>query len=253
MSTLKSRTTQTLLALLAAATGLQGREPCSDPLQSLERQLREQRQTPCDGGGRIRCGSENSDLQPPAARENRVVYLGDQVTDVGYRGSGDFVSDQSWPSRASAGQTTDQVLVRPLQDVIDVCPKVVGILVGVNDIAGFDGTSNEELILDNLLSMSGTSPANGIRVVLVSGRPACCCFTKSTALQRRQERIPEVNELIQKHCAGGGAVCLEYYSAMADGDNLKQDLTSESVLPNNAGYRAMAPPAEKAVTESLHR
>lgn len=90
-------------------------------------------------------------------------------------------------------------------------------------------------------------------MVLVSGTPACCCFTKSTAFQRWEERIPEVNELIQKPCAGGGAVYLEYRSAMADGDNLKQELTSESVLPNNARYRVMALLAEIAVAESLRR
>jgi lysophospholipase L1-like esterase len=253
MSTLKSRTTQRLLALLAAAAGLRGREPCSDPLQSLERQSTEQRQTPCDWGGRIRCGSNNSDLQPPAAGENRVVYFGDQVTDVGYRGSADFLSDRSWLNRGSATQITDQVLVRLRQDVIDLYPKVVGILVGVNYIGGAHGNSPEEMILDNLMSMSGIAPANGIRVLLVSATPVCSCSTKSTGFQRWQGRIAEANELIQKHCAGAGAVHLEYYSAIADGGNSNRELTSESVLPNNAGYRVTALLAEKAVAESLHR
>ena len=87
MSTLKSRITQTLLALVAAATGLRGQEPCSDLLQSLERQLTEQRQAPYDRGGLIRCGTDNSGWHPPTAGENRVVYFGDQITDVGYRGA----------------------------------------------------------------------------------------------------------------------------------------------------------------------
>src|SRR6516225_3122102 len=126
-------------------------------------------------------------------------------------------------------------------------------LVGVNDIALFDGTSIEEMIFDNLMSMSGIAPATPIRVVLASGTPVCSCFTKSTAFQRWQEPIPEVNELVQKHCAGGGAVYLEYDSAMADGNNLKQALTSESVLPNNTGYGVMALLAEEAVADSLHR
>ena len=109
------------------------------------------------------------------------------------------------------------------------------------------------MILDNLMSMSGIAPATRIRAVLASGRPVCSCFTKSTAFQRWQEPIPEVNELIQKHCSGGGAVYLENDSAMANGNNLKQELTSESVLPNNTGYGAMALLAEEAVADSLHR
>ena len=40
---------------------------------------------------------------------------------------------------------------------------------------------------------------------------------------------------------------------MADGNNLKQELTSESVLPNNTGYGVMALLAEEAVADSLHR
>ena len=253
MSTLKSRITQTMLALVAAATGLRGQEPCSDLLQSLERQLTEQAQTPYDWGGPIRCGTDNSGWHPPTAGENRVVYFGDQVTDVGYRRSADSFSGQSSLNPGIAGQTTDQVLIRFRRDVIDLCNKVAVNLVGVNDIALFDGTSIEEMILDNLMSMSGIAPATRIGVVLASGTPVCSCFTKSTAFQRWQEPIPEVNELIQKHCAGGGAVYLEYDSAMADGNNLKQELTSESVLPNNTGYGVMALLAEEAVADSLHR
>lgn len=252
MSTLKSRITQTMLALVAAATGLRGQEPCSDLLQSLERQLTEQTQTPYDWGGLIRCGTDNSGWHPPTAK-NRIAYFGDQVTDVGYRGRADFFSGQSSLNPGIAGQTTDQVLIRFRRDVIDLCNKVAVNLVGVNDIALFDGTSIEEMILDTLMSMSGIAPATHIRVVLASGTPVCSCFTESTAFQRWQEPIPEVNELIQKHCASGGAVHLEYDSAMADGNNLKQELTSESAWPNNTGYGVMTLLAEEAVADSLHR
>jgi hypothetical protein len=233
MSTLKSRMTQTMLALLAAATGLRGQEPCSDLLRSLERPLTEQRQTPYDWGGLIRCGTDNSGWHPPGAGENRVVYFGDQVTDVGYPGSADSFS-QSRPNPGIAEQTTDQVLIRFRRDVIDLYNHVEVNLVGVNDIVGI-------------------APATPIRVLLVSGTSVCSCFTKSTAFQRWQERIPEVDELIQKHCAGGGAIYLEYYSAMADGNSLKQELTCESVLPNNTGYGVMALLAEEAVADSLRR
>lgn len=212
MSTLKSHITQTVLALLAAATGLRGQEPCSDPLQSLARQLTEQRQRRLDSGGLIRCGTNNSDMYPPAAAENCGVYFGDQVTDVGYRGSAGVLSDQSWLNRGIAGRTTDQGLVRYRHDVIDLYNKVVVILVGAKGIAGFDGASTEEEILDNLISMSGIASADGIRVVLA---PVGSCFTKSTARQRWQERILEVSELIQRHCAGGSSICHEFDWAKA--------------------------------------
>jgi hypothetical protein len=247
MSTLQSRITQSVLALLATATGLRGQEPCFDPLQSLARHLTEKGQRRCDSGGLIRCGTDNSDVYPPAAGESCGVYFGDQVTDVGYRGSAGLLSDQSWLNRNIAGRTTDQGLVRFRQDVIDLYNKVVVILVGAKDIAGFDGALTEEEILDNLMSMSGIASADGIRVVLA---PVCSCFTKSTA---RWQRVPEVSELIERHCAGGCAIYLEFDWAKADGDNLRQEPTSDSVLTNNAGCRVMVLLAETAVGEALHR
>ncbi len=132
-------------------------------------------------------------------------------------------------------------------------PKAVVILAGLNDIAGLHGTFTEETTLDNLKSMTELAQVNGIRVVLASVTPVCDCFTKSTARQRWQERITELNELIRKYCARGSAVYLDYHSAMANDDNLKKDLTSDGVLPNDAGYSVMAPLAEKAVAEALKK
>ena len=56
---------------------------------------------------------------------------------------------------------------------------------------------------------------------------------------------------MRKYAAQSGAVYLDYYSAMADQDRLKKDLTSDGVLPNDAGYSVMAPLAEKAIAEAL--
>src|SRR5690349_22355342 len=239
-------TTKSVAALLAASAALWCQQPCADRVQSLERATR-------DWGGLIRYGSDNSELRPPAAGENRVVFLGDQITEFWSRGNPAFFSGNAWLNRGIAGQTTDQMLIRFRQDVIDLHPKAVVILAGINDIAGLHGTATEEMIVDNLMSMTELARANGIRVVLASVTPVCDCFAKGTARQRWQERIHEVNELIQKYSAGSGAVYLNYFSAMADDDNLKKELTSDGVLPNDAGYRIMAQLAEKAVAEALTR
>ena len=240
-------------AWLAAASALWCQQPCSDRAQSLERQIAAQTRAMRDWGGLIRYGSDNSELRPPAAGENRVVFLGDQITEFAGRGNANFFSEKSWLNRGIAGQTTDQMLIRFRQDVIDLHPKAVVILAGVNDIAGLHGAATEEMILDNLISMAELARANGIRVVLASLTPVCDCFTKGTARQRWQERIDEVNELIEKYCARSGAIFLNYFPAMADEGNLKKELTGDGVLPNEAGYRVMAPLVEKAVAEALAR
>jgi lysophospholipase L1-like esterase len=246
-------TSKFFLAWLAGASALWSQQPCSDRVQSLERQLTAQTRAMRDWGGLIRYGSDNSELRAPAAGESRAVFLGDQITEFGSRGNANFFSDKPWLNRGIAGQTTDQMLIRFRQDVIDLHPKAVVILAGVNDIAGLHGAATEEMILDNLMSMAELARANGIRVVLASLTPVCDCFTKGTARQRWQERINEVNELIQKYCARSGAVYLNYFSAMAGGGNSQKELTSDGVLPNDAGYRVMAALAERAVAEALAR
>jgi len=150
------------------------------------------------------------------------------------------------------------MLVRFRQDVVSLHPKAVVILGGLNDIAGLHGFATEEMILDNLMSMTEIAKANGIRVVLASVTPVCDCFDKAAGRRRWQERITEVNELIEKYCAQSGAVYLDYYSAMVqdrkkDDDNLKKDLTTNGVVPNDAGYSVMAPLAARAVSEALKK
>ena len=46
---------------------------------------------------------------------------------------------------------------------------------------------------------------------------------------------------------------LDYYSALAEGRNLRKELTKDGLLPNDAGYAAMAPLADKAIAEALKK
>jgi lysophospholipase L1-like esterase len=241
-----------LVALLVTGPIAYAQEACADRVQSLERQLAVERRALRDFGGLTRYGSDDSEVPSPAADEERVVFLGDQITEFWGR-SAPFFEGKRWLNRGIAGQTTDQMLVRFRQDVIGLHPKAVVIHAGLNDIAGLHGSATEEMILDNLTSMTELARANGIRVVLASVTPVCDCFRKSTERQRWQERISEVNELLRKYSAHSGAVYLDYYSAMADGENLKLRLTNDGVLPNAAGYGIMAPLAEEAITEALKK
>jgi lysophospholipase L1-like esterase len=233
-----------------AAAGLWAQVPAPDTsaarIKTLERTLR-------DYGGLIRYGSDNSELPPAPEGQDRVIFFGDQITDFWGRKTGKFFPDKAWLNRGIAGQTTDQMLIRFRQDVIALSPKVVVILAGLNDVAGLHGSSTEEMVLDNLTSMTELARVNGIRVVLASLTPVCNCFGQSAARERWQERIAETNELIEKYCAKSGATYLDYYSAMSHDNDLKKELTSDGVLPNDAGYAVMARLAEKAIQEASRK
>jgi lysophospholipase L1-like esterase len=197
---------------------------------------------PKDFGGLIRYGSENAELGPPKAGETRVVFLGDQVTDLwGEK----FFPGKPFLNRGIAGQTSAQMLVRFHQDVVAMKPKVVVIQAGMNDLL----VATEGVMADNFMSIA---KANGIRVVLASVTPVCDCYNKQTGL-RPQGKIISLNGWIRDFAARSGAVYLDYYSALAEGRNFRKELTDDGLLPNDAGYGVMAPLAEKAIAEALKK
>jgi lysophospholipase L1-like esterase len=203
-----------------------------------------------DWAGLTHYGSENAELRPPKPGEDRVVFLGDQITEQWGAGDGRFFPGKHYLNRGIRSQTTPQMLVRFRQDVISLKPKVVVILAGTNDIASYTGPSTEGMIAENITSMVELAKVNGIRVVLASVTPVCDCFKNQTAL-RPQGKIIGLNGWIKDYAARSGSVYLDYYSALADGRNFKKELTSDGLLPNAAGYAVMAPLAEKAVAEAL--
>ena len=79
--------------------------------------------------------AQNNQLQPPAANEDRVVFMGNSITEQWFEKNPDFFTSNNFVNRGIGGQTTPQMVLRFQQDVIALQPKVVVILAGTNDIA----------------------------------------------------------------------------------------------------------------------
>ena len=193
---------------------------------------------------------DNARLSRPQPGEHRVVFYGDSITDAWAAHFAAMFPGKPYVGRGISGQTTPQMLVRFRQDVIALDPAVVVILAGTNDIAGNTGPSTQVMIEDNLVSMVEIARANGIRVVLSSVLPA-------TAYRWRPgiepgPKIVALNAWMKQYCAENDVVYLDYHSAMADQhQGLGQELSGDGVHPNEAGYRLMAPMAERAIAEAL--
>jgi lysophospholipase L1-like esterase len=201
-----------------------------------------------DWAGLIRYGSENAELRAPKVNEDRVVFLGDQVTELWGQSKTGFFPGKPFLNRGIGGQTSAQMLVRFQQDVVALKPKAVVIQAGVNDLL----VSTEGVMADNYMSMMDIAKANGIHVVLASVTPVCDCYTKQTGL-RPQGKIIGLNGWIRDFAAKRGAVYLNYYGALAEGRDFKKELTNDGLVPNDAGYGVMAPLAEKAIAEALKK
>src|SRR5205809_7906969 len=71
---------------------------------------------------------ENAKLPPPGKDEQRVVFIGDSITDGWGRRTNDFFPGKPYVNRGISGQTTPQMLVRFRADVVALDPAVVVIL-----------------------------------------------------------------------------------------------------------------------------
>jgi lysophospholipase L1-like esterase len=198
-------------------------------------------------------------VTPPAPKEDRVVFMGDSITEGwGRKGNafmpdgGEFFPGKPYINRGISGQTTPQMLVRFRQDVIALNPKVAVILAGANDIAGNTGETTLAAIEDNLVSMSDLARANGIRVVLASVLP-CLDFWWRPG-QQPAEKIKALNDWIRDYAAKHGIPYVDYYSAMvSDKQGMRDDLSFDGVHPNKAGYDIMAPLAEAGIAAAIKR
>ena len=79
---------------------------------------------------------QNAQLPELAANENRIVFMGNSITEGWSNLQPSFFANPQYINRGISGQTTPQMLVRFRQDVIALEPSVVVILAGINDIAG---------------------------------------------------------------------------------------------------------------------
>jgi lysophospholipase L1-like esterase len=143
------------------------------------------------------------------------------------------------------------MLVRFRQDVIELKPRVVVIQGGTNDMTGIMGPGTDETIGENLRSMTELAKVIGIKVILASVTRVCDYVTTVQTVLRTHGKIIEVNDSIRDYATEADAVYLNYYSPLVNGRDFKRELTVDGLLPNDAGYAAMAPLAEKAIAEAL--
>jgi lysophospholipase L1-like esterase len=201
----------------------------------------------------------NAKVAGRAEGEQRVVFMGDSITDLWVLPRfGGFFPGKPYIGRGISGQTTPQMLVRFRADVIALRPLVVVILAGTNDIAGNTGPITLEETEGNLASMAELARANGIRVVLSSVMPVSNYGHDREGnpvdmrIKRPPEKILELNAWIKKYAAVNDHVYLDYFPAMVDEHGLlKNELSEDGLHPNAAGYAVMAPLAEKAVQLAL--
>ncbi len=183
--------------------------------------------------------SRYAEANAAVAKAPKAVLMGDSITDFWYRRDTAFFEAQNFAGRGISGQVTSQMLVRFRRDVIDLHPRYVVILAGINDIARNNGYISLENILGNLVSMCELARANKIRPVLCTLVPSDRCdwipeLTGVAAL------VTELNEMIRNYARQNHIPLVDYAKVLSDGNGVILDgVTKDSVHPVIEGYKLM--------------
>jgi lysophospholipase L1-like esterase len=214
---------------------------------------------------------DNEELKKRPGDPNRVVFMGDSITD--FWKLGDYFTDKPYLNRGIGGQTTPQMLVRMYPDVIDLKPAAMIVLAGTNDIAHNTGPETAEMIEENIMAMTELAQHHGIKVILCSVLPISDYpFLKQQAappavppagrgpqfprvrmtIGRPPADIVKLNGWMKDYAARVNAIYADYFTALVDEKGwLKDPLSTDGLHPNAEGYRIMAPIAAAAIEKAL--
>ena len=182
---------------------------------------------------------------------NRVVFMGNSITEGWSNFDKDFFINNPFVNRGISGQTTPQMLIRFRPDVVNLNPKAVVILAGINDIAGNTGPISLENTAENIISMAEIAKANNIKVYICSTLPAID-FPWSPGLEPGPKVI-KLNSILKNYCDQNNITYVDYFTSVADdkgGLKVPEYTTADDLVhPNLAGYKVM----EKIILSALEK
>lgn len=219
----------------------------------------------------------NQELLGQSVPEDRVVFMGDSITDI-------WKLDQYFPgkpyvNRGIGGQTTPQMLVRMYPDVIDLKPRVMVLLAGTNDIAHNTGPETAEMIEEDVMAMTELAQQHGIKVILCSITPISDYpylkqqseFAKNPPpppsgpppfggpmlrMKMTEGRPPadilKLNTWLKDYATQVHATYVDYFGDLVDEKGwLKEGVSNDGLHPNPDGYKVMAPIVDAAIQAAL--
>ena len=148
------------------------------------------------------------------------------------------------------GQTTAEMLARFRRDVIDLNPKAVVILAGINDIAQNNGAIKLENVFGNIVSMCELAKFNGIRVVLCSVLP-CDRFSWRPEI-KPAAAVAELNTMLRQYAAEHKIPYVDYHAALDNGSGgLDARISRDGCHPTLYGYTLMEPMVVEGINKAL--
>jgi lysophospholipase L1-like esterase len=218
----------------------------------------------------------NQQLKQQPVPANRVVFMGDSITD--FWNLAQYFPGKPYVNRGIGGQTTPQMLVRMYPDVLDLKPAVMVLLAGTNDVARNTGPATAEMIQQNIMAMTELAQHHGIKVILCSVLPvsdypylkqqnAPAGNATPNAAQgargaappsikmtegRPPADIQKLNSWMKDYAAKVNAIYADYFSVFVDEKGwLKDGYSADGLHPNAEGYKVMTEVLTAAIQKAL--
>lgn len=189
---------------------------------------------------------QNAELK--AAPE--VVFMGNSITDNWYRYDEIFFKNNNFADRGISGQTTAEMLVRFRKDVVELNPKAVVILAGINDIAQNNGPIKLENVFSNIVSMSELAKYHQIRVIFCSVLP-CNHFNWRPEIQPAED-VKRLNAMIKEYAVKNNITYVDYYTTLDNGEGgLSKELSNDGCHPKYNCYTMMEAMVTKGISKAL--
>lgn len=195
-----------------------------------------------DWAGKNRYHQSNLELMSREADPQRVVLMGNSITEFWMETHPQFFADNHLVGRGIGGQESYEMLARFRQDVLALSPRAVVINCGTNDIAENFCPYDEDITMDNIKSMTELALHNGITVILSSVLP-CDHFIWNRSVRNVPQKIRSLNARIMELAEQLSLPYIDYYNAMVynEGGAINPAYSEDGVHPNSLGYSVMEP------------
>ena len=163
--------------------------------------------------------------------QGAVVFLGDSITQGWGDGLGAVFPGVKVANRGISGDTTRGVLIRLKEDVLDLNPRAVVMLIGTNDL---EEKATPETIDSDFRLLIATLKAHNPKMPII----ACLVIPSSVTMRRPAEEIKKINALRMASIKGDPQVIpLDTWTLFADktGEPIKDEFP-DLLHPNDYGY-----------------
>lgn len=192
----------------------------------------------------------NSNRSQTSGRKT-AIFMGNSIVEGWANTDKRFFEDNNFLCRGISGQTSQQMLLRFRNDVVNLHPKAVVINAGTNDIAENTGPYNVDFTFSNIISMAQLAEANGIIPILSSVLPADE-FIWRKELGNPSTKIIQLNGRLRAFAQQNNWVYLDYHSKLVnEKGGLDPRSAEDGVHPTLYAYRIMEGVATKAVKKAL--